>query len=65
MGSSGAGKTSLLNIIADQISRKKSSKLTGDVVINDQIKVTQGNFGSYAAYVTQDDYLFEAFTCRK
>jgi len=65
MGSSGAGKTTLLNIVADQISKNKTSKLSGDVVINDSIKVTQNNFGSYAAYVTQDDYLFESFTCRK
>ena len=65
MGSSGAGKTTLLNIISDHISSSSNAKLTGSVRINDEIKVTQQNFGSFAAYVTQDDYLFESFTCYK
>jgi len=62
MGSSGAGKTTLLNIISDQISKSNSTQLKGDVLINDVIPVTQQNFGSYAAYVTQDDFLYETFT---
>mmetsp|Transcript_23191 Transcript_23191/g.23082 ORF Transcript_23191/g.23082 Transcript_23191/m.23082 type:complete len:508 (+) Transcript_23191:95-1618(+) len=65
MGSSGAGKTTLLNILSDQISKKKDTSLEGQVLINDSIKVTSDNFGSFAAYVTQDDYLFESFTCEK
>ena len=65
MGSSGAGKTTLLNIISDQVPSSSTSQLEGDVMVNDEIKVTQDNFGSYAAYVTQDDYLYESFTCRK
>jgi ABC-type multidrug transport system ATPase subunit len=65
MGSSGAGKTSLLNILCDQVSMSKGTKLEGQVLLNDEIKVTHNNFGSYAAYVTQDDYLFESFTCEK
>ena len=65
MGSSGAGKTTLLNILSDQISKGKHSKLEGDVLINDEVRVTDDNFGSFAAYVTQDDYLFESFTWEK
>jgi len=62
MGSSGAGKTTLLNIISDQVSRNKNRKLEGEVYVNDEIRITDDNFGSFAAYVTQDDYLFESFT---
>ncbi|CAI2361051.1 unnamed protein product [Moneuplotes crassus] len=65
MGSSGAGKTTLLNILSDQISKAKSSKFEGEVLINDEIHVTSENFGTYACYVTQDDYLFESFTCQQ
>ena len=35
MGASGAGKTSLLNVIADRILLKKGSILTGHVTVND------------------------------
>ena len=40
MGASGAGKTSLLNILADRISLKNGSKLDGDVFVNDTQQVT-------------------------
>jgi ABC-type multidrug transport system ATPase subunit len=43
----------------------KGTKLEGQVLLNDEIKVTHNNFGSFAAYVTQDDYLYESFTCEK
>ena len=36
MGASGAGKTSLLNAIANRIAVKKGSSLTGDLMINDK-----------------------------
>jgi len=62
MGSSGAGKTSLLNLISDQIPSSSKSQIEGKVLVNDEIPVTQENFGSFAAYVTQEDYLFESFT---
>lgn len=65
MGSSGAGKTTLLNLLADQIPSTKSSKLEGEVLINDSMRVRDRNFGTYAAYVPQDDYLFGSFTCEK
>jgi ABC-type multidrug transport system ATPase subunit len=62
MGSSGAGKTTLLNILSNQLSNKRGTKLEGEVLINDELKVTNKNFGSFAAYVQQDDYLFPSFT---
>jgi len=65
MGSSGAGKTTLLNILADQVNRPSKSKLDGEVLLNDSMKITSDNFGAYAAYVLQDDFLFPSFTCEQ
>ena len=62
MGSSGAGKTSLLNMISDRISTSNGQTLKGDIKINDSIKLSQGVFGSLAAYVMQDDVLYDSFT---
>jgi ABC-type multidrug transport system ATPase subunit len=39
MGASGAGKTSLLNIISDRASSKNGSKIEGSVMINNEIPV--------------------------
>ena len=58
MGSSGAGKTSLLNIISDRVNLKTGNKLEGDVFINDKHRVTQKLFGTIAGFVMQDDILF-------
>ena len=65
MGASGAGKTSLVNIIADRISTKSGSELTGELMFNDTTKITQQNFGSVGAYVMQDDILFGYFTVQE
>lgn len=40
MGSSGAGKTSLLNIISDRAANKRGNKIEGDIKINDSLKLT-------------------------
>jgi len=65
MGSSGAGKTSLLNMLSDRISLKNGATISGKVMINDSIELSQKNFGSIAAYVMQDDILFQSFTPRE
>jgi ABC-type multidrug transport system ATPase subunit len=39
MGASGAGKTTLLNVLCDRVMRSNKTKLTGDVMINDEIQV--------------------------
>ena len=62
MGASGAGKTSLLNMISDRMSTKNGAKVSGDVLVNDSKKLTQGLFGDTGAYVMQDDILFHYFT---
>ncbi len=65
MGSSGAGKTSLLNILADRVSTKGSVKLSGSILFNDTIPVNKETFARYGGYVMQDDILFSHFTVRE
>eukprot|EP01083_Nonionella_stella_P137588 418653_1 len=61
IGASGAGKTSLLNILASRVLQVPDHTLTGKVTINGQscdAHVVQ----SLTAYVTQEDILFKTFT---
>ena len=58
MGASGAGKTSLLNIISDRISTNKGDILKNEIYLNDTIRVNEDNFGKVSAYVMQDDILY-------
>jgi len=37
MGSSGAGKTSLLNMLSDRVSLKNGATVSGKVLINDEM----------------------------
>jgi ABC-type multidrug transport system ATPase subunit len=62
MGSSGAGKTSLLNILSDRVALINKATLSGTITFNDDIPVNQETFARYAAYVMQDDILFSHFT---
>jgi ABC-type multidrug transport system ATPase subunit len=39
MGASGAGKTSLLNVLSDRIGLKKGDKLAGEIKFNDRYKL--------------------------
>lgn len=39
MGSSGAGKTSLLNILSDRVALINKAKLSGSVVFNDEVPI--------------------------
>ncbi len=65
MGSSGAGKTSLLNILSDRVASKMESKVSGRIMVNDTVPLTQKLFGSIAGYVMQDDILFAHYTPRQ
>jgi len=58
MGASGAGKTSLLNIISDRISINRGDVLKKEIYLNDTVKVNDNNFGKVSAYVMQDDILY-------
>lgn len=65
MGSSGAGKTSLLNILSERIALKRGDKLSGNLIINDTAPLNAALFGKIAGYVMQDDVLFIHFTPRE
>ena len=58
MGASGAGKTSLLNILSDRIATGSGVTLEGDKFFNDTMKCDQDNFGKLSGYVMQDDILY-------
>ena len=62
MGASGAGKTSLLNILSDRVSVKSNDKLSGKKFINDTMECDQDNFGKLSGYVMQDDILYQHFS---
>jgi len=64
MGASGAGKTSLLNVLSDRVKTDRTKVLEGRVTVNN-LALTQGNFGTFGAYVMQDDVIFEYFTVRE
>ena len=65
MGSSGAGKTSLLNMLSDRIRRTSDNKIEGNIRINDTTELTQEVFGKVGAYIMQDDVLYSHFTPRE
>ena len=44
---------------------KQGHELTGQILLNDKHKLNQKLFGKYAAYVMQDDVIFEHFTVRE
>ena len=65
MGASGAGKTSLLNILADRIAQNQGSRITGEVTLNDKHTLNADLFKRYSSYVMQDDVLFPYFTVKE
>ena len=62
MGSSGAGKTSLLNILSGRNTRK--SRISGNVKANRQ-NIATFDYQSYIGYVTQEDILLDTLTPRE
>ena len=65
MGASGAGKTSLLNLLSDRIAIKDGSTIEGRITLNDQHELNSSLFSSYASYVMQDDVIFAYFTVKE
>ena len=65
MGASGAGKTSLLNLISDRASKLNGAKAEGSVLVNNKQEVSQKTFGNIASFVMQDDILFGFLTVRE
>ena len=65
MGASGAGKTSLLNLMSDRVELKQGMGFSGEVTINDRHKLNSALFGAYGSYVMQDDVIFAYFTVKE
>eukprot|EP01083_Nonionella_stella_P066860 176430_1 len=63
MGPSGAGKTSLLSLLAGRLSESKG-RVSGDVRVNGR-HMDSATFRKYTAYVLQHDILFESMTVRE
>ncbi|CAM9583250.1 unnamed protein product, partial [Ectocarpus sp. 13 AM-2016] len=65
IGSSGAGKTSLLDVLVGKISAgTKGLDVTGDVTVNGKV-MSKSFFLENAAYVPQEDRLWSALTVRE
>jgi ABC-type multidrug transport system ATPase subunit/ABC-type multidrug transport system permease subunit len=64
MGSSGAGKTTFLNVLSDRVQKTKNVNYSGDVKVNGSL-ISQVNFKSYIGYVTQEDILIECLTVKE
>ena len=63
MGASGAGKTSLLNILSSRISNSKNVTVSGSFLANN-MAFTSFDFAKFAGYVMQFDILQETLTPR-
>ncbi|KAL4474977.1 hypothetical protein ABPG74_001673 [Tetrahymena malaccensis] len=64
LGSSGAGKTSLLNILTKRIQNTSKQILEGKVQVNGN-EYTADQFSNFANYVMQNDILMETMTVRE
>lgn len=64
MGPSGAGKTSLLNVLSRRESTSGGSYSKGSIKVNGQ-PLYAADFGKIAAFVQQDDVLQEALTAKE
>jgi len=61
LGSSGAGKTCFLNILAKKTTNSHKQIVTGQVYAN-EVPVSELNYGDLAGYVTQEDILLPVLT---
>ena len=61
MGSSGAGKTTLMNILAQR--NLRGLEISGDITLNG-VPVTSENIMKLSGYIQQDDVFVPALTVR-
>ncbi|CAG9327735.1 unnamed protein product [Blepharisma stoltei] len=64
MGSSGAGKTTLISILAGQIASISGSHISGKITANGN-DIRKISYRSHCAYVTQEDTLLSTLTARE
>jgi ABC-type multidrug transport system ATPase subunit len=64
MGPSGAGKTSLLNLLAGRVPQQTKHQVSGFIKSNGQV-IDPFNYATTIAYVMQDDCLFASATPRE
>ena len=64
LGASGAGKTSLLNVLACRITNTPLTKLEGTLTANGQ-PYDYSQFYSFSSYVMQNDILMQTLTVRE
>ena len=65
MGASGAGKTSLLNLLSDRVVQRPGVSIKGNIYFNDTYGLDAGLFSKYACYVMQDDVVFAYLTVKE
>lgn len=61
MGASGAGKTSLLNVLSRQLVTTKNARISGEIKANGY-DLTKLSVAKFTSYVTQEDHLFATLT---
>lgn len=64
MGSSGAGKTTLMNVLSGRVARNQNATVAGEVHANGKL-ISDISYTSYMAYVMQEDVLFDTLTVRE
>lgn len=64
LGPSGAGKTSLLNLLCKRIIPDKQNLITGSIKAN-SLEYSYEQFPLFSGYVMQDDRLFDTLTVRE
>ncbi|KAL4441911.1 hypothetical protein ABPG74_003662 [Tetrahymena malaccensis] len=64
LGSSGAGKTTFLNILSKRIEKNNKNDLIGDLKINNQ-DYNADSFSKFSGYVMQEDLLLSNLTVKE
>jgi len=64
LGPSGSGKTSLLNVLSGRINLSQGSNFEGSIISNGK-HLIRDDFGTFAAFVQQDDLMMNSMTTRE
>ncbi|MES1920289.1 hypothetical protein MHBO_001975 [Bonamia ostreae] len=62
IGTSGAGKSSLMNILSGRLRTNRNVEVTGDIKLNGSSKYSSEAFKQNTAYVLQEDLVFETLS---